>query len=207
MDNQFDNQNNPQPNTDTGAGAPVPENNYGQTPENQNTSEQPANPYTTGGQGPQGSEGTGPYGNPNPQNNPYGGGAYNGGYSGNAVPPNPGNNYQYNTGGYQEENPKSGMATASLVLGIISAVLLCCFAGFNIIPAIVAIILGFLSKGGAQKLSGNAKAGIIISIVVIVLTIILIIVFVVAFADVYNDPEFYNILQKAIEESQNLILF
>lgn len=203
MDNQFDNQNNPQPNTDSGSGNPVPENTYGQAPDNQGEAGQPANPYgnpyTAGGAG----TGENPYGNS--QNNAYSGGPYNGGYGGNPIPPNPNNNYQYNTGGYQEENPKSNMATASLVLGIVSAVMLCFCTGFNIIAAIVSIILGFLSKGNAKKIPGNAKAGIIISIIVIVLTIVLIVIFAVAFADLAKDPDFYNLYQEILKESQTLI--
>lgn len=204
MDNQFDNQNNPQPNTDSGNS--TPDNTYGQTPDNQGDPGQPANPYsnpyTSGGAG----TGENSYGNP--QNNMNGSGLYNGGYGGNAVPPNPNNNYQYNTGGYQEENPKSNMATASLVLGIVSAVMLCFCTGFNIIAAIVSIILGFLSKGNAKKLPGNAKAGIIISIIVIVLTIILIIFSMILLADYANNPDFINFMEqftKFMEENSSLI--
>lgn len=125
------------------------------------------------------------------------------------LPPNqgPANNYQYNVGGYQEEPQGNGMATASLVLGIVSAVLLCCAFPFNCIAAIIGIILGFVSKKGAERLSGNAKAGIIISIIVLVLSVILLILGVFVFKEMMNDPELSSLYKQILEQNINVIFF
>ncbi|HEX2939270.1 MAG TPA: DUF4190 domain-containing protein [Ruminiclostridium sp.] len=88
---------------------------------------------------------------------------------------------QNNFGGNQAytEPKTNGMATASLVVGIISVVTSCCFIGG--IGGIVSLILGILAKnkikssGGAEKGDGFALAGIILSIVAILFTIYMII--------------------------------
>lgn len=94
-----------------------------------------------------------------------------------------GNNYQQ-TDGYNQQTQNNyqvvepnGMATASLILGIIGIVCSCCC--FLSVPlAALGIILALLSKGGS-RMSDRAKTGLGISIaglcVTVVLTIILLI--------------------------------
>ncbi|MGI6008286.1 MAG: DUF4190 domain-containing protein [Ruminococcus sp.] len=62
----------------------------------------------------------------------------------------------------------SGLATASLVMGICCLVLMCCGASF--ILGALGIIFALLSRGRG-RMSGSAKAGIILSIVGIILSI------------------------------------
>ncbi len=68
-----------------------------------------------------------------------------------------------------------GLATASLILGIVSLVMIftCCLAYFSIIPAIAGIICGVLSKNNEEKKSSYAIAGIICSVVATVLFILI----------------------------------
>ncbi len=65
--------------------------------------------------------------------------------------------------------PQSGaLATASLVMGICGLVLICC--GGSFILGALGIIFALLSRGRG-RMSGSAKAGLILSIVGIVLSI------------------------------------
>lgn len=92
---------------------------------------------------------------------------------------------------------KTGLAVASLVLGIIALVLSC--FGINIIIGIVAIILGavYLAKKQASR-RGMAIAGLvlgIISIAIFILMVVLVVVFMFTgmgglYGDMYN--EIYN---------------
>jgi hypothetical protein len=61
-----------------------------------------------------------------------------------------------------EPPKKSGMAIASLILGILSIPSGCCY-GLGIILGIVGIILGVMSKKDSGQMSGMAIAGIICS--------------------------------------------
>jgi len=69
--------------------------------------------------------------------------------------------------------PNSGMAVASLVLGLVSV--LCCFFGLPI-PGILSIIFGFTSRKqtrtGERRGAGMATAGIVLGIVTVALAAI-----------------------------------
>jgi hypothetical protein len=85
-------------------------------------------------------------------------------YNNNNVPPvNP----QVNNNNYYNHNQPNGMATAALVLGIISFITFCCIFGSYLFGGI-AITLGLLSRGKNKKLDTKALIGIIISIISIV---------------------------------------
>ncbi len=78
------------------------------------------------------------------------------------------------------QTPNNGLAVAALVCGIASfPVLVFCFLGF--IPAIRAVVFGFISKrqirqaGGMQGGNGMATAGIVLGFVCIAFSIILVI--------------------------------
>ena len=60
-----------------------------------------------------------------------------------------------------------GLATASLVLGICSLIFICC--GGSFVVGALGIILALLSRG-SSSMSGNAKAGLILSIIGFVLS-------------------------------------
>lgn len=103
-------------------------------------------------------------------NNPQGGPG--GGY-------NPYNNNPYNPYGTPMQpvpvKPKgSGMATASLVLGIITLVsLLLLRLSMPFLLGGVGIILAILSKGSARKMTDKAKAGMICCITGLALDVVL----------------------------------
>lgn len=89
---------------------------------------------------------------------------------------------QYNNGMYVDPNGmpyKTGLATASLVIGILSLVLT--FSGFIFIPPlgllpIVGIVLGCIFKGKKYPVGkGASTAGIVCSAIALVLSIIFII--------------------------------
>lgn len=88
---------------------------------------------------------------------PYGSEEYN--FDGN----DPYRNYR------QREEPKSGLAIASLVLGIISLILFCSF--INIPLAILSIVFGAVALSRNTR-KGMAIAGLVTSIISIVLLII-----------------------------------
>ena len=79
------------------------------------------------------------------------------------------NNQNYgNNNSYPQPTPSNGMAIASLVLGIIS-IPICCFWGIGLVPGIISIILGVISKPktgpNSDKLSGVAIGGIVCGII------------------------------------------
>ena len=91
---------------------------------------------------------------------------------------NPGQNYRAPQSPGKNSNY---MATASLVLGILSVVLCCC-GGFGIILGAIGIVLAILSRG-REPMETSAKVGLGLSIGGIVLSII---VLVMAFAAMGN---------------------
>ena len=102
-------------------------------------------------------------------------------------------NYGNNGGIQQPPAPANGMAIASLVLGIVSLAISWCW-GIGIIPGIIAIILGLLSRPktetGSGKLTGAAIAGIICGSIGSVASILL---FIIEYFILINDPTFRSI--------------
>ena len=66
------------------------------------------------------------------------------------------------------------MATASLVMGILSLCSICCCMLFGVVFGVLGIIFAIMSKG-ENGLSAQAKAGLILSIVGVVINIIMLI--------------------------------
>ncbi|MGI6010223.1 MAG: hypothetical protein ACOX8H_01825 [Ruminococcus sp.] len=89
----------------------------------------------------------------------------------------------------------SGLATASLVMGICGLVLICCGASF--VLGALGIIFALLSRGRG-RMSGSAKAGLILSIVGIILSIAVYSFYIVSlvtsgqFQDIIESYEYYN---------------
>lgn len=87
---------------------------------------------------------------------------------------------QYQSGRpvYQEKN---NMATASLVMGILSVCSICCCLLFGIVFGALGIIFAIMSKKEGRmdgKMDGQAKAGLILSIIGIAVTVLIVILFV-----------------------------
>lgn len=88
-----------------------------------------------------------------------------------------GNHYYYEDPDLYTPQPEppvqtqsDGLATASLVLGICSLIFICCGASF--VVGALGIILALLSRG-SSRISGNAKAGFILSLIGLILSIVI----------------------------------
>lgn len=69
-----------------------------------------------------------------------------------------------------QNNGGSGLAIASMVLGIVALVMSCCFYFISIPCAVVGVVLGAVSLAGQKPGKGMAIAGIVCSIVSLVPT-------------------------------------
>ena len=87
-----------------------------------------------------------------------------------------------------------GMAVASMVLGIVSIVMLCCSQYISLPCAIIGLILGIIYKKNNGK-NGMATAGVVCSIVSLVISILAIIASVV-FLGAVGGREGLNELQQ-----------
>ncbi len=81
----------------------------------------------------------------------------------------------------------SGFAIASMVLGILSLVIGCCY-GIGIIPAIIGVILGAISLNQQRPGRGMAIAGLVTSILGILCGIF----WILAFVGIATSPEFMD---------------
>lgn len=95
-----------------------------------------------------------------------------------------------------------GMATASMILGIITlASMLILQFTIPFVLGGVGIILAILSRGGAKRMAGKAKAGLICCIVGLSLDIVLCVSAVcLVFALPHLSPELQEEVNKACEE-------
>ena len=100
-----------------------------------------------------------------------------------------------------KERAADSLATASLVLGIISIVSILCCCPF--IFSAIGIVLALLSKGGEQVFRPRAKTGLILSIVGLVVSFVLVIVSIVFPVVMYKtNPEFRK---NFIEQYRNVL--
>lgn len=103
--------------------------------------------YDNSGNGSYSPNGSNNQNGPYNANGPYGNQGYPNGFYG--------NNYQ--------QTPPNGMATAAMILGILSLAASCCL--YIAIPlGVIGIILASLSKGSDRELTPRAKAGLGLSI-------------------------------------------
>lgn len=132
-----------------------------------------------------------PYQTYQPQN-----GGYNPQYGGQYNQP-PYQNFQPNV---QPISPNNGMATASLIVGIVS--LICC----GLPAGIVAIILGAIGLSKSKTMCGNGKGmaivGIILGVVSIVFSIAMLVLYLFGFAAFQNyqydydySTDFYSMIR------------
>lgn len=93
-----------------------------------------------------------------------------------------------------------GMAVASMVLGIVSIVMLCCSQYISLPCAIIGLILGIMYKKNNGK-NGMATAGVVCSIVSLVISILAIIASVV-FLGAVGGREGLNELLNELQQYQ-----
>lgn len=93
-----------------------------------------------------------------------------------------------------------GMAVASMILGIVSIVMLCCSQYISLPCAIIGLILGIVHKKKNGK-NGMATAGVVCSIISLVLSILLIIASAVLLGAV-GGKEGLNALMNELQQYQ-----
>ncbi len=80
------------------------------------------------------------------------------------------------------QQPANGMGIASMILGIVSIPLVCCFS-IGVVTGIVAIVLGFIGKAKADRGEatnrGMAIAGIVCGFVAVGLAILFFVLYLV----------------------------
>jgi len=106
-----------------------------------------------------------------------------------------------------KERAADRLATASMVLGIISLVSILCCCPF--VFSAIGIVLALLSKGAEEKLRPRAKTGLILSITGMVVSLVLVIFSVVFPIVMYKtNPEFRNNLDqqmiRSLEQDEQL---
>lgn len=92
----------------------------------------------------------------------------------------------------QPVNKTPALAIVSLVMGILSIVLGCCY-GIGIIFAVAGIVMAVIANKG-QK-SGVGIAGLVCSIVGAVFSVIMIVYFAAVINVLINDPDFMHMLE------------
>lgn len=99
-----------------------------------------------------------------------------------------------------KEQSADRLATASLVLGIISIVSVLCCCPF--VFSAIGIVLALLSKGASDELRPRAKTGLILSIAGLVISFVLTIFTIVFPIVMYEtNPEFRKNINNVMEES------
>ncbi|MDD3278840.1 MAG: DUF4190 domain-containing protein [Lachnospiraceae bacterium] len=112
------------------------------------------------------------------------------------------NNNNYQNNGFQDNNSymptgSTGMATASLVLGICALVFSCC--GGSCVFGAIGIILAILSRG-AGRMNTQAKVGLGLSIGSIFLGIIMVIFFMISSISSGALQDYAHIMEEYSEE-------
>lgn len=96
-----------------------------------------------------------------------------------------------------EKSDRSALAVASLVLGIVSLLPLCCV---NTITAVLGLIFGIISIKSSKR--GMAIAGIILSVIAIVAALVtLFISFIGMMRGVAASPDLYNFFNEFVYDS------
>ncbi|HEX3027439.1 MAG TPA: DUF4190 domain-containing protein [Clostridia bacterium] len=96
---------------------------------------------------------------------------------------------------YPPEQSYSGLAIASMILGILSLPLFC-FYGSGVITAILSIIFGFVAKSkistGASKGFGMAITGIVLGIVTLTIGIIVVLLISLSLISLSGMGNYFN---------------
>lgn len=101
-------------------------------------------------------------------------------------------NYQDNDFKKPQQPLPNGLASASLILGIISICLSCCFY-LSVPLAALSILFALLSKGDNPKMEGRASTGIILSVIAIAACIVMLIGLIVSgtFMETWHYMQYY----------------
>ena len=99
----------------------------------------------------------------------------------------------------------SGLAIASMVLGLVSVVIFCIW--YVALPcAIIAVVLGFIARAKANRGEasggGMAMAGIVLGFVAIGIAVLVIILAIIGISILASNPEFQQEIQEGMEEWQ-----
>jgi hypothetical protein len=177
---------------DTPSSPGGPQDPYGSAPSNPYGG-QPNSPYGQPAGDPYGQPGYGQPGSGQPAGDPYGQPGYGQPGYGQAGYGQP-TGSPYGQGGYgapqQFGAQRNGMALGSMITGIVSMPLTCCWIGG--LTGIVAIVLGIMARKqiaesqGRQEGGGMATAGIITGAVAVVLFILMVLLWVTGAFDAYR---------------------
>jgi hypothetical protein len=98
-----------------------------------------------------------------------------------------------------QQKPKTGngMGIASLVLGICSIVICCCY-GIGIIPSVLALIFGILQQ--RKNPNGIATAGIVLGIVGILCNLVFLIYMIIFFSYASDSNAWQQFFEEFSEE-------
>lgn len=105
-------------------------------------------------------------------------------------------NYQDNTNMTFQQPPvtpdndgkANGLQIASLVLGIISILLCCCYGAPSVIMGIIGLVCGI--KGNKENKNGVGTAGIVCSIIGLIFGVISLIYYIIVGAALFSDPSY-----------------
>lgn len=112
--------------------------------------------------------------------------------------------YQGNTPGQRQPKPPNGMATASLICGIIGTLSLCACIAFplSIILGVAAIVLSFSSRKG-EPFTGLAIAGLVLGIFSLILGVAEGL-YMIAINFMLRDPQMSSMFDQILEQYQNM---
>lgn len=96
-----------------------------------------------------------------------------------------------------EDKRSSGLATASIVMGVIALATSCCIYS-AIVAGALSIIFALLSRGGEMTMDSKGKLGLALGIIGLVLTII---IYTMAFAYMIH---YYGSFDKMLEYSNKI---
>lgn len=106
--------------------------------------------------------------------------------------------YNQNPESYTPPEQRSGMETASIVLGILSFIgSACCYVALPL--SAVGILLAILSKGHNQRMSSRAKSGLWCSIISLVLTVGMTGYTMYQYRDLFTSPDFQEKMKNYME--------
>lgn len=92
-----------------------------------------------------------------------------------------------------------GFANASMVLGLVSVTL--CFCGLSVPFGALGILFAMLCKRRGQRLEGNSRIGLILSVIGIVLGVIFLLYM---FYMLWNDPAYMNQLNQISQSAYGM---
>lgn len=106
---------------------------------------------------------------------------------------------------YPQAQPSSGLAIASMILGIVSCVTFCIW-WLSLVCGVVAVVLGFVARSkiaaGTGGGKGMATTGIICGIIGPLLAILVIVLVIAGFAVFMNNPAVKKAIEDGMQQQQ-----